>query len=60
MEKERARRRGAVREERHWRGKRGRERRIRGSGLLTIDISSTNAGRSSITGKKAASKLRVF
>ena len=33
-------------------------RRIRG--LLTIDISSTNAGRSSITGKKAASKLRVF
>ena len=44
VEKERAGRRGAVREE-------GR-RRIRG--LLTIDISSTNAGRSSITGKKAA------
>ena len=47
VEKERAGRRGAVREERHWRGK----RRIRG--LLTIDISSTNAGRPSITGKKA-------
>ena len=56
MEKVReGRREGAVREERHWREKR---RRIRS--LLTIDISSTNVGRSSITGKKAASKLSLL
>ena len=58
MEKERAGRRGAVREEGTGGEREERKRRIRG--LLTIDISSTNVGRSSITGKKAASKLRVF
>ena len=43
--------RGAVREEKHWRGMRGREEED--GGLLTIDIISINAGRSSITGKNA-------